>query len=542
MTEMPVTRGRRDSIIGGFMARKYANKNHAVPEEDDDSTFKRVSNRDLIHGVASSFFEAAYQRLKSSKASDGITIDEDYDQFAQFVPSESSDGFWKDENFRQEYELGSELGSSQTSEPEKMAEKPKSERARGTQEHFIDILLDKMISTILPENFPEREHFSQRLNDPDRKRRQKLSATVLASNLKILTTKLGSIFELQDSVIRLVAWRNPSGTITMLIMVTMICFNPIYLAVIPLLYVLYGLMVPGYMHRHPPRRTNFLSRKQYGRSLIVSLTSGGKRTHNYLNEDIREYDYNLEADPQDVKKAHNIKQSMEFVVNLRDLQNSMSAMVSLSNSIERFVYGTAGFKDEHRSTVLFLAGLGALLLSGIISPFINWSALLAALAWLSMVAIHPKVRPKLAQVVKKEQLDRGKEALKRTERYDVILDEQPEVRVIEIFEIFKKEALSNNWSFVKYSSSVFDPRDSFRKAQVLPPGVDELECVCPPLTWSFDANSVWEIDYNVGGWSTERCLNLQIDDQFLVDDAFKRRRLTRKVLRYASPARKPSYK
>ncbi|SCV02234.1 LANO_0F16182g1_1 [Lachancea nothofagi CBS 11611] len=529
--------GRRNSIIGSIMARKYENKASAKSEP------KTVTNRDLIHGVASSFLEAAYQRLRASKASDAVTIDDDYDQFVQSNASDSSDGFWKDENFRQEYETMSETeGPQQPSEPIQTNSPNEGRRGNTAQEHFVDILLNKMISAILPENFPEREHFTQRVNDPLRKKRQKLSATILANNLKVLTTKLGAIFEFQDSVIRLIAWRNPSGTITLLILVTMICFNPMFLAIIPMLYILYGIMVPGYTHRHPPNRTAYLSRRTYGKSLVISLTSGGKKASWHPSDDIQEYDYNLDLDPHDIQRAHHIKQSMEFVVNLRDLQNSMSTMVSLSKGMEKFVFGTAGFKDEHRSTALFLAGLGALLLSWLVSPFVNWSLVSAVGAWSTMIAIHPEVRSRLARIIKQEQVERGREALKRSERYDIVLDEAPEVRSIEVFEIYKQGLVPKDWTFLKFSTSVFDPQDSFRKAQIPPPGVETLAQVQPPVTWAFDNNSDWEIDVRANEWARDRGLQLRLEDEFLVDDSFKRRRLTRTVLRYATPARKPSYK
>ncbi|SCU86714.1 LAFA_0E02586g1_1 [Lachancea sp. 'fantastica'] len=541
MPERSSSGGRRNSLIGGLMARKYENKPR--PSEPYPGPNK-VSNRELIHGVASSFFEAAYQRLQSSKLTDKISIDDDYENYAQTSVSESSESFWKDENFTQEYDIpnvNNEMEEEPLAGAHKIKEKDEKLKSR-TQEHFVDILLDKMISTILPDTFPEREQFTQRVNDPLRKKRQKLSATIFANNLKVLTTKLGAVFELQDSIIRLVAWRNPSGTVTMLIFISMICFNPIFLAIIPLLYVLCGIMLPGYMHRHPPHRTAFLSRRTYGKSLVVSLASGGKKMSWHPSDDVQEYEYNVDANPDEYQRAHHIKQSMEFVVNLRDLQNSMSTMVALSKSMEKFVFGTAGFKDEHRSTALFLAGLCTLLILWLISPLINWSVTSTLSIWTIMIAIHPKVRCKLARIIKEDQINRGKKVLEKTERYDIILDEPPDSRFIEIFEIHKRGAIPEDWSFLKFSGTVFDAQDGLRKAQTPPPGVDNLDEIKPPVTWAFDNNSNWEIDYNVEGWSQDRGLTLNIEGEYLVDSSFKRRRLTRKVLRYANPARKPSYK
>ncbi|SCW00811.1 LAFE_0C12530g1_1 [Lachancea fermentati] len=528
------------SLVSDYMAKKYDKTLESILANDLKGDRKKVSNRELIHGVASSLLEATIERVKASKETDRLSIDEDFEQYMLASRSESSDSFWKDENFRQDYELSvdAEHGDSV---PEKKS-KPASSKPKRTGDHFIDILLDKMISRILPEDFPEREQFSQRVGDPTRRKSQKLSATVFAANLKILTTKLGGVFEFQDSVVRVITWRNPSATVTMLIFLTIICFNPMYVVIIPLLYVLYGLMTPGYIHRHPMRRSAYLSRRTYGKSLIESLASGGKKTEWHSSDSIQEYEYNTDMKQYDINRAHHIKQSMEFVVNLRDLQNSMSAIVKLSDNIEKFIYGTAGFKDEHRSTALFLAGLLSLLFLWLVAPFINWSLVSSMGLWIIMIATHPKVRPKLSRIIKKEQLDNSKKALLKTERYDIILDEPPETKTAEIFEIYKQGITPKIWHFYTYSTSVFDQSDSFRKAQIPPPGVDDLKLISPPTTYSFENNEQWKIDYDVESWATERGLDLTIEGEFLVDDLFKRRRLIRKVMRYANPARKPSYR
>lgn len=532
------------SLMGSYLTKKYEKVLDSLlagtNAETKSISSSSISNRELIHGVATSLFDATCERLRASKEVDRRSIEEDFEQYMSNQETQSLDSFWKDENFRQEYE-----NSVVSEEDEKTGNRSSirsSVVAKESQDHFVDILLDKMISKLLPDDLPEREQFTQRVNDPYRRKRQTLSATVLGRNMRILTTKLGSVFEFQDSIIRLLTWRNPSGTVTMLIFFTFICFNPMLLLIIPLLYVLYGLMVPGYLQRHPLRRSRVLMKKTYGKSLLDSVASGGKSNTWHGNDRLREINTTTELDLDDVNKAHNIKQSMEFIINLRDLQNSMSVMVMLSDKLEKFVYGTAGFKDEHHSTALFLTGLVLLSVLWMMASFINWSLVTSLGAWTAMIAIHPKVRPKITKLIKAEQIKKGKEVLEKTERYDIILDEAPEVNYVEVFEIYKQGITPRVWDFYKISSQVFDPFDSSRKSQRPPIGVDTLEAVAPPPTWFFDQNLSWEIDYDVTKWSSERGLNLEIKDEFLLDDLFKRRRLTRKVLRYANPARKPSYR
>lgn len=118
---------------------------------------------------------------------------------------------------------------------------------------------------------------------------------------------------------------------------------------------------------------------------------------------------------------------------------------------------------------------------------------------------------------------------------NMIFDEQPETKFIEIFEIYKKVLLPNDWKFFRYSNRIFDPQDPYRRAQQFPPGVDSLADVIPPTGWSFDPNFEWKIDNDVDRWVVERGLNLPITGEFLFDPMFKRRRLIHRVIKNATP-------
>lgn len=305
---------------------------------------------------------------------------------------------------------------------------------------------------------------------------------------------------------------------------------------------MFGLMVPGYMRRHPFRRTLYPYRRAYGKSLIKDVGNGGPVAWHPV-ENIQEFDYNVQIlDSDDALNQKNIKNGVEFVVSLRDLQNATTATLSLSKSIEKFVYGTAGFKDEIHSTIVFLKYLLCCCTLGLLSKLVNWSFFISLILWFTMIATHPKVKRKISVYRKKGGANEQVDIKKDETALKVILDEAPEIKEVEVFEIYKQGITPRHWEFYKISNQVFDPLDKYRKLQQQPPGVSKLDDVLPPKTWSFDGNSVWQLDYDVMKWSSERGLALDINDEFLVDDAFKRRRFTRRVLRYATPAKKPPYK
>ena len=82
-----------------------------------------------------------------------------------------------------------------------------------------------------------------------------------------------------------------------------------------------------------------------------------------------------------------------------------------------------------------------------------------------------------------------------------------------------------------FSSTDFGLNDTFRKAQRQPPGVDSARAVEAPQGWIFDPNSKWEIDYDVKSWWESDLEGYVTNGEYLVDHAFRRRRLTRRVIR-----------
>ncbi|CCC69736.1 hypothetical protein NCAS_0D01550 [Naumovozyma castellii] len=419
------------------------------------------------------------------------------------------------------------------------------------RDHFIDIFLDKLIARITPENLPEREHFVHE------RTAQPVSITILTKNLKSLTGQMDGIFEVQDSIVRLLTWRNPSGTITMLILFTILCYNPMYLILLPLFHVMYGSMARGYMYRHPLRKTIYPARREFGKSLINTVASGGPSmaqqplttvdTAESLDPSLTEENDEDRNSIDDRKSLNDLSGSTKIIVNLRDLQDMTTGILSFHKSMEKFNLEVAGFKDEYHSTRLFLKlGLIFIILWSL-STHINWGFLMSSLAWSLMIRFHPKLRNKLSKRSNKDETLAEKDLNSHIGLAppinSIILDEKPEVRFIEIFELYQRGVIPRYWRFLKFSNKVFEPADQLRKAQQQPLGVLDITEVLPPLRWEFDENSNWEIDHDVSKWASQRGLEteMEIEGDFLIDPLFKRRRLIRKVVKYANPIPLPAH-
>ncbi|KAK5960297.1 Pex28p PWA37_002367 [Arxiozyma heterogenica] len=401
---------------------------------------------------------------------------------------------------------------------------------------FLDIFMERLLSRIIRDKLPEREHITEKETSHKEKHAQLVSPSILASNLGKMSKQLNSIFEFQDSFIRLLTWKTPSYTILTLLIISLILFHPLYLILLPILYIAYGLITPSYTQKHNLRNFDYHLKKQYGKSLLEVISSGGKPvacTSNPFKDQINDpiEDLNL-VDWEDSNSG------LKFITTIRDFQNMTTNLLALTNSISKFIYETASFKDERKTTILFLKCIVSYILFKVFSSWINWPLFFSCLIWLFFMSLNPKWRSKFKYAVgliqqrsttKKNNLETVGQ---KNEIGNIIIDTTPQIKEIEIFEIYRKGLIPGEWKFFLYSNNVFDYNDQYRKAQKSPPGVKTLDELYPPKTWKFDNNSTWNIDKNVQEWAYYRgLLDLEIDKEFLCDNMFKRRRLTRKVLK-----------
>ncbi|CCF58363.1 hypothetical protein KAFR_0E02100 [Kazachstania africana CBS 2517] len=491
---MSTVRSKKASFIRSYLVKKYDRllDSILVAEEAISSSSSSESNGDsgitqkeLIQKIAGSLVNASIEKFRLEK-DDIDTLSTDYDMDSDSSLKEPASEVIRDIN-------------------------------NEVKEHFVDLFVDKLISRIISEKLPEREHISLDQHE------KALTATLLANNMKTMTSKLGHMMKFQDSVIRLITWRNPTGTLLSLSLFTFICYYPLLLMILPLILITFGIMVPKYLEKYPIREVYSITRKSYGSPLLLRLLS-------VTSPD--EKDASLQRDKS--AEFRDIGSSALVVVNLRDFQNMTSSLIELSEVNAKLVNETLGFEDERHTTVIFLLCIASALLLNLTSPFVNWSLTLSLSTWLFFIMHHPQIGPRLDKfIIKIRRLTSNKFIGEVIKKFDIILDEKPQINSVEVFEIYRQGIVPGVWKFFLYSSNCFDPSDEFRRAKHAPPGVKDLEDVKPPESWLFDPNSEWEIDYNVEKWSYENGLDpvLTIEDEYLCDTMFKRRRLTRRVLK-----------
>ena len=143
------------SLLGNYLVKKYENVfasiDNAVPPGDRE---KLLSNKDLVQGIATSLFDATWERFKTMREDDTKTIDDDFQEYINNETDlESNDSFWKDENFRQEYEIRSASSEEEREKPnvKTSLRKQAKDTVEETREHFIDMVIDRLILSILPD-------------------------------------------------------------------------------------------------------------------------------------------------------------------------------------------------------------------------------------------------------------------------------------------------------------------------------------------------------------------------------------------------------
>lgn len=504
--------------------------------------------------------------------------------------------------------------------------------------HFMDKLLDRVVKHTMHDGSIESEIIEQRINDTERTQRPGLSFRILASNFKKLSSKMTGFFAIQYGLIHIVTWKNPTKTLCFLFAYTSICLWPHLVLAYPLLGVLFGVMIPGYVYCHPMPNPELIKVKKRGQSIWEFFTdSDGSIVDDLLSDEFLEILEEKENylkplssrssdsstflspfsssstssstpassslnTPEDVEKhqekkesSKRIKKQVNLLMNMRDLQNLTTDLLKGMDKGEKFWYDTAGFKDEKVSTLIVYGLFTAVLIIVVLGQFIPWRLIFIQSGWSGILLCHPNskkylvaLKPKKTRKPEAPQLpprpedkpplpDRNKPALpprpesqlkqekpeasaKRPSHLEqlVIVDDEPEVRVVEVFELQYRSPTSNEFSFYNYSTSMFDVKDNKRAAGQRPVGVDHLSKVSPPQDWKFEMafENTWIIDIYPDEFMKERgimsrrkfVLKPGEEDGWIYDNSseipdldyvFRRRRLYRECYRYGREPWRP---
>lgn len=474
----------------------------------------------------------------------------------------------------------------------------KNTKASNVSVHFVDKLIDKMVKSGV-EDVTSKKEIEKKLSDPDRRKKQSLSVRTLTSNFKKLAGKLGIFFNVHYGLIHIFTWRRPAKTISFLIFYTTICIWPHLGIAYPLIFFLFGVVIPNYYYRHPMSLPEIIKVKKRGQSLFSWLFDSKETSiiHDYIDETdtidveidiiqstetgdiftqhqikVDDPTFDLAGNPKDPASLTStaIKNQVNLLMNMRDLQNLTTDLLKGIEVAENSWFDSVGFKDEKLSTVVFYAIIFIIIVIIFLGQYIPWRSIFVSSGWILLVLCHPSAKKYLKSLSKaksskplKVPLNDEQNNLEPQEsetktnlnfsQEHIIVDDSPEIKIVEVWELQTKSLLKLDWSFYCYTNSRFSKRDAKRITGNRPEGVDTLSKIQPPVGWKFDfgfANK-WEIDYQPDILLKERYQNdptltlkknetegwiydsaTDIDNQE-INIEFRRRRLFRECFRYA---------
>ena len=297
----------------------------------------------------------------------------------------------------------------------------------------------------------------------------------------IFAYRIGVVFVFQNRVERLLTWRDPTQTISLLAVCTFVCLDPYLLSLLPIVAALFFVMVPAYLVRHPPPPPP------------IAQTSSYSMNGPPL------------APPKTIKPAGEM--SKDFFRNLRDLQNCMDDFSTVHDVILKYLTPPTNFSNEPLSSAIFFFLFIAACTLFISSHLLPWRLVCLTSCWTTIVAGHPSVQQLIASNHEEHLAPHQRTAkswLDAWISHDIILDAPPEIREVEVFELQRRKGGYNGeWESWIFSPTPYDPLSPQRISGDRPKGTRFFEDVVAPTGWEW-GDKKWVLDLGSREWVEER--------------------------------------
>lgn len=290
------------------------------------------------------------------------------------------------------------------------------------------------------------------------------------------------MFVFQADAIRLFSWNVHTHTWSFLAIYTFCCLNPNLLIALPLAALLSFVMVPAFLTRHPPP-PNSLS---FGTYAMEGPASAPAPT---------------------IKPAPEM--SKDFFRNMRDLQNCMEDFSVIHDAVIDHIGPITNFSDEKLSTIIFLVMFVVACVLLLTANSVPWRYVFLTAGWASVLSAHPAVNSFIVSLdlghynKRRESVQR---LLRRWTDEDVTLDEIPETRQVEVFELQHRNN-GGDWELWVYGSSPYDPLSPIRLSGERPKGTRYFEDVRAPIGWEWSEKK-WTLDLLAKEWVEERMITV----------------------------------
>ncbi|KAK4693003.1 hypothetical protein P7C71_g4308, partial [Lecanoromycetidae sp. Uapishka_2] len=333
-----------------------------------------------------------------------------------------------------------------------------------------DRLFTKLLQQVIPEEEVDELNLAPDVRSSKYINRPSFSLPLMTNNFR----RFNARFE------RLLTWRKPSQTLSLLAVCTFVCLDPYLIAVLPVAAALLFVMVPAYLARHPPPPTTVTG---------ASYSMNGPPL----------------APPRTIKPASEM--SKDFFRNMRDLQNCMDDFSTIHDLVIKKVTPPTNFSNESLSSTIFLFLFIATCLLFLVSHLLPWRFIALIGCWTAIALCHPSVQQLFLSNHEEHLAPYGRTAqswLDAWTSHDIVLDAPPEQREVEIFELQRRKGGQNGeWESWMFSPTPYDPLSPQRISGDRPKGTRFFEDVAPPRGWEW-GDKKWVLDLASREWVEER--------------------------------------
>ncbi|KAJ5115163.1 hypothetical protein NUU61_000922 [Penicillium alfredii] len=393
-----------------------------------------------------------------------------------------------------------------TPKPRQQSGSPASLHSRSSSQSkssLQDRLFAKLLQQVIPHDDEDETDSSGDKAFSTSPKRPAFSLPTMTNNFRRFNARIGVVFLFQNRVERLLSWKKPTHTLSLLFVYSFICLDPHLLLVLPVVVLLLFIMVPAFVARHPPPPT----------------TSTSSTTPYYS------YDGPALAPARTIRPAP--ETSKDFFRNMRDLQNCMADFSDIHDATIAVFAPLTNFSNEKLSSTIFLGCTIATVVLFISAHLLPLRLVLLAGGNAAILSSHPTIRqffqdivhdvgvgtPELGSPVSEDVPGVSvpatpSAAMSAMESLaDISVDSDPEEREVEIFEVQHRApgTSESGWENFIFSPLPYDPLSPSRIAGDRPRGCRFFEDVRPPYGWAWKSKK-WELDLDCREWVVERMI------------------------------------
>lgn len=241
---------------------------------------------------------------------------------------------------------------------------------------------------------------------------------------------------------------------------SLICLQPQLVFVLPFVIALFGLLVPSFLQLHPPPPSNI--------PLPPDLDAWSTNTGQ-------------------AKEFGGTAEGRDFLLNMRDIQNSMQDYIEAYDRLSKTITDYANFADEKKSSVtLFVCVMGTIS-SIIVAAYIPVRFIALVVGWIALASGHPHfniIVARLRNASRRSQEKLIREIGRKVDNEYISPESAPELRHVIVYE-YRSEAGEPIYSGFSTIGNAGREDDYV---------TNNIDSVLAPQGYAFVVDSKWTIE------------------------------------------------